>query len=67
MTHDVMDDLLVKIKDPESQNSKKQRKDKRFKKQLDQLMLNQKNIVDDLEKYCTNKRLKKNCYKLDLL
>ena len=38
-----------------------------MRKKIDKLLLNHKVIADDLEKYCRNKRLKKNIYKLDLM
>lgn len=34
---------------------------------LDKLMLSQKNIIDDIEKYCHSKRLKKNIFKMDCI
>jgi len=42
-------------------------KEDRYRKQIDKLLINHKMISDDLEKYCKNKRLKKNIYKLDLM
>ena len=35
LTHDIMDDLLVKVKDPQSSKSKKLRKQKRFQNKFD--------------------------------
>ena len=31
------------------------------------MILNYKNLALDIEKYCRNKRLKKNIYKMDLI
>ena len=42
-------------------------KEDRYRKKIDKLLMNHKMIADDLEKYCKNKRLKKNIYKLDLM
>jgi len=42
-------------------------KEDRYRKKIDKLLINHKMIADDLEKYCKNKRLKKNIYKLDLM
>lgn len=67
-THDVMDDLLIKINERENQKKEKERKgETRFHKKIDKLLMDQKMLADDLEKYCYNKRLKKNAYKMDML
>lgn len=68
MTHDVTDDLLSKNNDPSAAKKKSQnRREKLFSHKLDKLLMNEKKLADDLEKYCYNKRLKKNIYKMDIL
>ena len=63
-----MDDLLVKINDRNSNASKKNtKKQSKFHNKIDKLLLDHKMLADDLEKYCYNKRLKKNIYKLDMI
>lgn len=64
-----MDDLLVKINDRTSNNSLKKnaRRESKFHNKIDKLLLDHKMLADDLEKYCYNKRLKKNIYKLDMI
>lgn len=39
----------------------------KFHKKIDKLLMDQKLLADDLEKYCYNKRLKKNIYKMDMM
>ena len=34
-------------------------------KPIDQLLMSQKKILDDIDKHCKSKRLKKNIYKLE--
>ena len=38
----------------------------RYQRKIDQMLLDQKKLVDDLDKYCHNKRLKKNIHKMDM-
>ena len=63
-----MDDLLMKNNDSSSTKQKKlTKKEERFTNHIDKLLFDQKKLSEDLEKYCYNKRLKKNIYKLDLM
>jgi len=51
-----------------AKKKEKERKgETRFHKKIDKLLMDQKMLADDLEKYCYNKRLKKNAYKMDML
>ena len=36
-----------------------------FNSKIDKLLFGQKQLIEDIEKHCRNKRLKKNIYKLD--
>lgn len=36
-----------------------------FNSKIDKLLFGQKQMIEDIEKHCRNKRLKKNIYKLD--
>lgn len=64
----MMDELLMKNNDRSNLKKRKSsRKDNQFSNKLDKVLLDHKMLADDLEKYCMNKRLKKNAYKLDLL
>ena len=38
-----------------------------FQNPFDRLLANQRNLAEDIEKYCRNKRLKKNIQKIDLI
>lgn len=67
LTHDVTDDLLIKINDRANKRQKREHKKNKFSNELDKILLNEKMLADDLEKYCANKRLKKNIYKLDMM
>lgn len=52
--------------DEEEKNTKK-RTFRQFENNFDNYLSEQKTIIEDIEKHCRNKRLKKNIYKMDCL
>lgn len=68
LTHDVMDDQFNKIQERENQKKEKEKRSEiKYFRKIDHLLLDLKKKSGDLEKYCYNKRLKKNIYKLDMI
>ena len=37
---------------------------KKEQKNIDRIMMNQKNLIEDIHRHCKNKRLKKNIFKM---
>ena len=56
------DDYL--FEQPKNQPEKEKQKLKKDQKTIDKIMMNQKNLIDDIHRHCKNKRLKKNIFKM---
>jgi hypothetical protein len=49
----------------EDEKVSKKRTFKQFENGFDNYLLSKRNLIEDIEKHCRNKRLKKNIFKMD--